>query len=329
MAQTARAQCPLASPLWQPSLSTDFNLRFQNIRQQQLITSGKQPVVIRTYKGSESSSYAAFQKEIVGMAAHNYFPTSQSWVPGRWTAGSFIIALLLCLVLIGILVFIYMLIVKPDGTLVVTYERRAAGVRERTCPRCAERIKAAALVCHFCGNEFSSGDGDEIRTPAFVPSHPAGPELPRKRGAGSWVLLSAVLGGCIALTASGIAMRGRQQTRTEAVPPNAHEASLPAHPNRSAGPPTYLLDRTRKNVVALSNLASESESCQPSNLSGTIVKQQFDDKIGTLVTGVAVKEAGGQRSFANVDVMLDNTDMVTKGWVLQGLQLLLKEGRQV
>jgi hypothetical protein len=51
-----------------------------------------------------------------------------------------------------------MLIVKPDGTLTVTYERRTASFEEKTCPMCAERIKAAALVCHFCGHKFSSDE---------------------------------------------------------------------------------------------------------------------------------------------------------------------------
>jgi predicted Zn-ribbon and HTH transcriptional regulator len=88
------------------------------------------------------------------MAAQGYFPTSQSWVPGQWGVGAFIIAFLLCFILIGILVVIYMLIVKPDGTLTVTYEWRATSVEEKTCPRCAERVKAAALVCRFCGYEF-------------------------------------------------------------------------------------------------------------------------------------------------------------------------------
>ena len=51
-----------------------------------------------------------------------------------------------------------MLIVKPNGTLTVTYERRAVSVEEKICPKCAERIKAAALVCHFCGYEFAPGE---------------------------------------------------------------------------------------------------------------------------------------------------------------------------
>jgi hypothetical protein len=36
----------------------------------------------------------------------------------------------------------------------VTHELRTASVEEKTCPKCAERVKAAALVCHFCGHEF-------------------------------------------------------------------------------------------------------------------------------------------------------------------------------
>jgi Uncharacterised protein family UPF0547 len=111
-------------------------------------------IVIRKYQGSQERALRFFQEDSIKMATKGLFPISQSWIPGQWGAGPFIIALLLCVVLIGIVVFIYLLIVKPPGTLTVTYERRAASAEEKTCPRCAERIKAAALVCHFCGNEF-------------------------------------------------------------------------------------------------------------------------------------------------------------------------------
>ncbi len=58
------------------------------------------------------------------MARDGYFPTSQNYNPGSYGAGSFLIAALLCFVCIGIIVFIYMLVVKPPGVLTVTYELR-------------------------------------------------------------------------------------------------------------------------------------------------------------------------------------------------------------
>jgi hypothetical protein len=82
-----------------------------------------------------------------------------------------LLALLLCVLLVGIVVFIYMLIVKPDGTLTVTYELRAAEAEipepapsatqptERSykrCPACAEDVFAEAVVCRFCGHQCVS-----------------------------------------------------------------------------------------------------------------------------------------------------------------------------
>src|SRR5262245_28942849 len=99
------------------------------------------------------------------MAAQGYFPTSQIWAPGAYGCGAFLLALLLCFLIIGILVSIYMVLVKPAGTLTVTYELRAASTPsripapaadEKTCPRCAEQVKAAAKIYRYCGHNFEA-----------------------------------------------------------------------------------------------------------------------------------------------------------------------------
>ena len=132
-------------------------------RQRQREAAFTQQVIIKTYRGSQAQATMLFQLDFIEMAAQRYFPTSQSWAPGQWAAGAFLIAVLLIFLFgLGLLILGYMLIVKPDGTLTVTYERRAASVEEKTCPRCAERIKAAALVCHFCGHEFAPGEVKKV-----------------------------------------------------------------------------------------------------------------------------------------------------------------------
>lgn len=116
--------------------------------------------IVKTYKGTHDSAMAAFQAEAHKMASEGYVPITQTWAPGTYGCGAFLVALLLCMVLIGIVVFIYMLLVKPPGMLSVTYELRqskpvAAGASEvKVCPKCAEQVKAAAIVCRYCGHDF-------------------------------------------------------------------------------------------------------------------------------------------------------------------------------
>ncbi|MDX9975912.1 MAG: zinc ribbon domain-containing protein [FCB group bacterium] len=121
----------------------------------------KAPTIVKTYMGSHASAMAAFQADAPRMAAEGYVPTSQEWAPGTYGCGAFLLALLLCVIVIGIIIFIYMLIVKPDGTLSVTYEYRVAAAAPSTshdatkvCPKCAEDVKAAAKVCRYCGHAF-------------------------------------------------------------------------------------------------------------------------------------------------------------------------------
>lgn len=85
------------------------------------------PVVVKTYKGhSQGDAAKWFTKDAAAFAAAGYVPVSQSWAQGSWGCGAFLVALLLCFVIVGIFVFIYMLIVKPDGTLTVTYSRQGS-----------------------------------------------------------------------------------------------------------------------------------------------------------------------------------------------------------
>jgi len=145
-----------------------------------------QPLIVRAYKGSHTETYAAFQKEAGEMASHSYFPASQNWIPGQWGTGHFVVALLLCFVFfIGVLVFIYMLVVKPNGTLTVTYELRAAAAAEKTCPNCAEQIKSRALVCYFCNYEFSADDTSQSQVRRRAKPYLLNPPAPPQRHDGS------------------------------------------------------------------------------------------------------------------------------------------------
>lgn len=93
------------------------------------MTVGRQQIIVRRYIGSQSGAMQTYQQDSIRMAAVGYFPTSQVWAPGEYGCGSFVLALLLCVILVGILIFIYMLIVKPNGTLTVTYELRSPQYR--------------------------------------------------------------------------------------------------------------------------------------------------------------------------------------------------------
>ena len=81
--------------------------------------------IVRVYKGGQQrDANRAFARDAEDLAPLGYVVTSQSWAQGQWGCGAWLFALLLCVLLIGILVFLYMLIVKPAGTLTVTYTLR-------------------------------------------------------------------------------------------------------------------------------------------------------------------------------------------------------------
>ena len=115
-----------------------------------------QQTSVKTYQGNQQLAARTYQEDAAKMATLGYIPTSQVWTPGTYGCGAFILALLLCFVVIGFLIFIYMLIVKPAGTLTVTYTMSARSDPEKTCPQCAESVKAAAALCRYCGHKFET-----------------------------------------------------------------------------------------------------------------------------------------------------------------------------
>jgi hypothetical protein len=88
------------------------------------MTSKYPPVLVRTYVGSFVQTAAAFQVDASYMSQGGYYPVGQSYEPGNWSGATVILALLLCLIAIGILFVAYMLVVRPDGALIVTYQFR-------------------------------------------------------------------------------------------------------------------------------------------------------------------------------------------------------------
>jgi hypothetical protein len=104
----------------------DPNVRVEWVHVGQLIRWAAPETIVRTYSGhQQADANTKFVAEAERLGAAGYAPSTQSWAAGQYGCGSFLIAVLLMIVLVGFLVFIYMLVVKPDGTLTVTYQRKA------------------------------------------------------------------------------------------------------------------------------------------------------------------------------------------------------------
>jgi hypothetical protein len=81
-------------------------------------------ILARLYPGYHETAVEAAQADAAHLAASGYFPVAQSYASGRWSNRWVLLALVLCLIAIGIPLLLYMLLVSPPGSLAVTYELR-------------------------------------------------------------------------------------------------------------------------------------------------------------------------------------------------------------
>jgi hypothetical protein len=82
-------------------------------------------IVVKEYRGSAEEATRMFRADVAKMAARGYYPTAQNFCPGTYGVGAFLLATILCFFCVGIIIFLFLLLVKPPGVLTVTYERRA------------------------------------------------------------------------------------------------------------------------------------------------------------------------------------------------------------
>jgi hypothetical protein len=107
----------------------------ERMRETRPIGPGGPPTVVRVYHGSQQAdAVAAFRRDAENLSLEGYHPVSQSWAAGQWGCGAFVIAIVLMIVLVGFLIFLYLLIVKPEGTLTVTYARAATLIESQAPP---------------------------------------------------------------------------------------------------------------------------------------------------------------------------------------------------
>lgn len=95
------------------------------------------------YPGKYEDAFAAFQYDATRWAKGYWYPTAQTYVPGSWGCGAWVVAFLAMVILVGLIALAYMIAVRPAGELVVTYEyrppARAAGTG-RASVRPARRV---------------------------------------------------------------------------------------------------------------------------------------------------------------------------------------------
>lgn len=122
-------------------------------------------VLVKNYKGTYGNALIVFKRDSIRLAETGYIPISQNWIAGTYSILAFVFAALLCFLLIGILIFFYMIIVSPPGTLTVNYQLAEgfdASIK-RKCPACGEMINRSARLCRFCKSTVTPKYLDNVK----------------------------------------------------------------------------------------------------------------------------------------------------------------------
>ena len=119
---------------------------------------GSKKNIVEEYTARRASdALGLFKEDAKKKAKEGYVPESWNWEEGRWGTGHFVFAFLLCFVLVGIPVIVYMLIVNPHGTLTVTYVHK--GVKEAGVQSLDDKtsLEGAGKVCASDRRRFDPG----------------------------------------------------------------------------------------------------------------------------------------------------------------------------
>jgi hypothetical protein len=86
---------------------------------------GGSPILVRKYEGESGEAMAdAFHADAVDLASQGYYPAGQHYIAGSWGCGPTLLALVLCLFVIGFPIVGFMLLNPPIGSLFVTFVYR-------------------------------------------------------------------------------------------------------------------------------------------------------------------------------------------------------------
>jgi hypothetical protein len=84
------------------------------------------PVFVRGYRGKTYEAIIeAFHSDAVLLLQQGYEPTGQHYVEGKWGFAIGLLATLTIPLIVGVLVWVWILTSRPIGTLTVTYVHRA------------------------------------------------------------------------------------------------------------------------------------------------------------------------------------------------------------